>query len=247
MKGRLKRTEGIVLKHIPFKESSDIVYIITDRLGLLKAMAKGRRRPGSKLRNPLELFNRVELVVYMERGREIQLIKEASVIESIESYRISLNRLSTISVMAKVLIHYLEINTPVSEIYDFFLKYWKLAGDAEEDALPLFAYSFLFKFMKFTGHAPRLLVCAKCGRKEDLTYFDVEEGGMVCQNCRGEFSIRLNGDERRALKKLYFTEPQFLRNFSLPDNLRELILNYFEYHTGVKLGEVSNERSLNSD
>ena len=58
------KTEGFVLKTMLFKESSLIASIFTKKFGKIKVLAKGVRRPKSKLCGALELFNLDEIIFY---------------------------------------------------------------------------------------------------------------------------------------------------------------------------------------
>ncbi len=60
---RIYRTEGIVLRQLELGEADRILTLYTPQYGKLRAMAKGIRRPASKLRGHLELFTRTKLSV----------------------------------------------------------------------------------------------------------------------------------------------------------------------------------------
>jgi len=58
---RLLRTEAIVIKRVDFGEADKILTLYTPYMGKLRAVAKGVRRPTSKLGGHVELFTHSQL------------------------------------------------------------------------------------------------------------------------------------------------------------------------------------------
>ena len=51
---RLYKTEAVVLKHIPIGEADRVITLFTPDLGVVRASAKGVRRPRSRMAGHLE-------------------------------------------------------------------------------------------------------------------------------------------------------------------------------------------------
>ena len=69
---RIYRTEAIVLRRSELGEADRVLTIYTPQWGKLRTIAKGVRRPASKLRGHLELFTRAKLL--LARGRNLDVI-----------------------------------------------------------------------------------------------------------------------------------------------------------------------------
>ena len=79
----LKRTRGIVLGHIKYKESSIIVKVFTEEFGSSSFIVNGVRSSKSKgkaaLYQPLTLL---DLVIYYKESKELMRISEAKMASS---------------------------------------------------------------------------------------------------------------------------------------------------------------------
>jgi DNA repair protein RecO (recombination protein O) len=74
------KTEGVILKRSDFGEADRILTIYTNRHGKIRAMAKGVRKITSRKGGNLELFN--HCVLFLARGRNLDIVTEAQVVNS---------------------------------------------------------------------------------------------------------------------------------------------------------------------
>ncbi|MBP6979819.1 DNA repair protein RecO [Candidatus Curtissbacteria bacterium] len=77
---RSYRTKAIIVSRRRFSEADRIVTFFSPELGLHEAIAHGIRKPTSRKSGSLELFNLVSL--YIIKGKSIDIISEASIIDS---------------------------------------------------------------------------------------------------------------------------------------------------------------------
>src|SRR5688572_10286100 len=76
---------------------------------------------------------------------------------------------------------------------------------------PLIVSSFYWKLLRLEGLSPMLECCVSCGENGELVAFDLNEGGVLCNNCRSGLPITsealqllrrtLGGDLARVLKE----------------------------------------------
>jgi len=74
----LIRTEAIVLRSIPFSETSLISTLFTKEKGKMSVMAKGARRPKSRFGSTLQPLSVVQAVIYYRPTRSLQTISECA-------------------------------------------------------------------------------------------------------------------------------------------------------------------------
>ena len=74
---RIYRTSAIVLSRFDLGEADRVLTLLTPEEGKLKAVAKGVRRPGSRIGGAVEPFAELELLLV--RGRTFDVITQASV------------------------------------------------------------------------------------------------------------------------------------------------------------------------
>ncbi|HEX6140365.1 MAG TPA: DNA repair protein RecO [Candidatus Limnocylindria bacterium] len=70
-RARLYKTEGIVLRSMDLGEADRVLTVLTPRLGKLRVIAKGIRRPRSRLGGGLEPFSDVHLVLAVGRTFDV--------------------------------------------------------------------------------------------------------------------------------------------------------------------------------
>ena len=76
------KTEALIIKTIPFKETSKIVRMYTRDKGKIAAIAKGASRSKSNFRGKLDPLNYIESIVYFKESREVQTLGEIDLIKS---------------------------------------------------------------------------------------------------------------------------------------------------------------------
>ena len=238
MKRNLLKTEGVVLRSIPYKESSNILTLFTKEMGKIKVIAKGRRRPKSRLRAPLEMLTVSELIIYAKDDREIQIVKEASLIRSYEIFRENYRRFLFGCRLAQITDTFLEINSPIPEVYNLFIQSLDLISFSPEQTLPSILSGFIIKVLSILGHKPILEKCVKCGGKASLNYISIKEGGTICENCRDkvEDATFYSAKFIRTLRMLLYHPQNTLCNFELESMaLEEFLSKYIEHCTGYSI------------
>lgn len=85
-------SEGIVLNRHSFGEADRILSVYTKTNGRVSLMAKGVRRPASRKRGHIELFNLVKFQAISGNGMD--LMTEAEVVDDFKEIRSSLKKVS---------------------------------------------------------------------------------------------------------------------------------------------------------
>lgn len=88
---RTYKTEGIVLKRVNLGEADRILTIYTKHYGKIRALAKGVRKLTSRKGGNVELFN--HLVLFLVKGRDLDIISEVQLLNSFRSWRKDLNKI----------------------------------------------------------------------------------------------------------------------------------------------------------
>jgi DNA repair protein RecO (recombination protein O) len=92
MHQRSYTSEGVVLARRNFGEADRILVLYTKNFGKISLLAKGIRRPKSRKRGHVEVFNKIKFQAVSGRG--LDLITEAEVVEDFSEIRGSLKRVS---------------------------------------------------------------------------------------------------------------------------------------------------------
>lgn len=150
----LKKTQGIVLSAIRYKETSIIVKIYTRELGLKSYLINGVRTQGNKskiaLYQPLTLL---DLVVYDKDNGGLQRISEAILHQAHQRIPFDFTRTGIALFITEVISKSIYENYQNESLFDF-LKECILHLDSNEVHLGQFPLVFLIEKASFLGFAP---------------------------------------------------------------------------------------------
>jgi len=175
------QTEAIIIKKIKLGEADRILTLYTPYLGKIRAVAKGVRRPRSKLAGHLELLT--HSLVSLARGRNLDTITGSQTINSFLPVKSDL-QLTSYALYATELVdqftaEHIE-NYPLFQLLLETLHQLCQAGNNE-----LALRYFELHLLNQVGYRPQLQQCVSCRRTLEPTTnsFCPGAGGMLCPNC----------------------------------------------------------------
>ena len=179
------KATAIVLKKTKLKEKDLILTMLSSTGQQLRAVAKGAQRPGGSFAAKLEVFSVVDLMLY--QGKSLDTITEARMVESNESCRSDLTRLSYGAVMAELVEKTALEGQEMPVLFSLTCTALKSLGVVQEPLLPFVSAAYLIKALSFLGYKPSLDYCTICGTPVDATssnsVFSITAGGCVCAEC----------------------------------------------------------------
>lgn len=183
---KLYRDEGIVVRTYKLGEADRIVVLLTARHGKVRAVAKGARRPKSRLGGRVEPLTNLSLLLY--QGRELDIVSQAETIETFHSIRRDLGRMTNGLAMAEAVEQVATEGQPQQALYRM-LRGALAALDRQPAAL--LVAGFYWKLLAVDGAQPVLECCASCGTTDSdrLTAFDLHAGGLLCRSCRSGVAV----------------------------------------------------------
>lgn len=196
--------EAVVLRTIKLGEADRIVTLLTPGNGKVRAVAKGVRKTKSRLRGRVDVLTQVKVLCW--RGRELDVINQAEVVDHFKAIRADLDRLAVAQTMLEVVDHLALEREPMPELYKLLVGALRTLDGA---ASPVLLASFLWKALALEGVGPSPDRCAVCGQVVELVAFDPGEGGLLCRSDRRGQAVApetvallgrvLGGDLRGAL------------------------------------------------
>ncbi len=177
-------TEAIVLSRFDYGEADRILTLITPGGGKLKAIAKGIRRPTSRIGGSLEPF--AELRVALAQGRTFEVVTQVSVIHPWLNLRDDLVSFGTASYLAELANGTLEERHASESVYLLLKRAYEIldAGMAPGRV----ARWFEMHLADELGVRPEVDRCVECGRllEADERYRWMPPlGGVLCERCPG--------------------------------------------------------------
>jgi DNA repair protein RecO (recombination protein O) len=177
-------TDAIVLSRFDLGEADRVMTLITPGGGKLKAIAKGIRKPTSRLGGSLEPF--AELQLALHRGRTFDVVTEVHVGHAWLRLRDSLESAATAWYLAELADRSLEERHAAEPLYSLLKRAYELldAGMAPSRV----ARWYEMHLADELGVRPELDRCVECDRmlEADEAFRWVPPlGGVLCQRCPG--------------------------------------------------------------
>ena len=110
-------TNAIVLKRIPYGDTSLICRMFTEEMGKVSILAKGAWRPKNTSGPLLEPTNHIHIQFYNKNTRDIQILKDAGFIQLFPSLRNSLGRI----ILAFAIVEIIDKSTLESNPYPIII------------------------------------------------------------------------------------------------------------------------------
>jgi len=151
MKPRSYTSEGIVLARRNWGEADRILVIYSKNQGRISLIAKGVRRPKSRKRGHIEVFNRVAFQGAIGRG--IDIMTEAEVINDFKEIRKNLKKVSLAYYFCEVIGKITHDGEPNIEVYNLLVE--NLGNLKTAKRLKILRLGFILKLLTLLGFWPK--------------------------------------------------------------------------------------------
>jgi DNA repair protein RecO (recombination protein O) len=201
------KCRGFVLNTAPFKESSLIASVLTNKLGKVKLLAKGVRRPKSKMCGAMEPFSFDEIIFYKREFKDIYTVSDAVIVDSFPEVRSDPYKVSG----AMVLCEFFDKTLPVEETntaaFSEFFRFLKNLRKAGRHVVRALVVAYLLRAFTGSGVMPHLDDCVRCHKPlnngNGNVDFSVGAGGIVCSKHHDDSVILLSRQTIDALRNTY--------------------------------------------
>lgn len=178
-------TDAINLKSYNLSEADKIIVMYSKDKGLIRGVAKGVKKPKSKLGARMDLL--VANTLMLHKGRNLDTICQAEVVNSFYKTRQDIDKICYSSYVTEVVHNFGIEEDPCSEvIYNLLYKTLNTISSAENKVEILLAViKFQLKMMIESGFAIEFdkCLCCHCDVEEETMYLVPHIGGIVCKNC----------------------------------------------------------------
>jgi len=227
------QTEAIIIKKIKLGEADRILTLYTPEHGKIEGVAKGVRRPKSKLAGHLELLTYSN--VRLARGRNLFTIIGSQTIDSFLPLKNDL-WLTSYGLYAADLINQFTVsNISNPALFQLLLDTLCLLSRADNPDLTL--RYFEVHLLGLVGYRPQLQECVSCRvtLQPVTNAFCSSAGGIICPNCRyghsGSFLISV--DALKVLRLFQRSSSDIVRRLKisseLSQELKSSLASYIRY------------------
>ncbi|MFO7675102.1 MAG: DNA repair protein RecO [bacterium] len=183
---RIARDLALCLRVRPHRESSKLVTFFTRSSGRLTGIAKGARRPKSRLGAALEPFALSEVTWYWHEQKTVYTISDAALARAHPGIPAEPARFLAAEQFAEFLLRATREHDANEALFRLGVVYLGELEAASGPAIAGLAVSFLLKAASFAGFRPEVRKCLGCGAAAGCGEgwrFDPGRGGAVCPDC----------------------------------------------------------------
>lgn len=230
---RSYQTEAIIIKKIKLGEADRILILYTPDRGKIEAVAKGVRRPKSKMAGHLELLTYSQ--VQLARGRNLDIVIGSQTTDSFMPLKNDLWLTSFGLYAAEVINQFTAEHIANPPLFQLLLEVLRRLSRAENTQLTL--RYFELHVLELVGYRPQLQECISCRMELQPVEnaFCPGAGGILCPTCKYEqptaFSISVDALKvLRLFQRSNFEIVNRLKVSSeLSQELKTVMFSYIRY------------------
>ena len=175
----LKRTEGIVIRTVPYGEADLIVTYLTPDFGILKVFAKSPRKFKSRFGGSLEPLTQSKISFWGREDATLPRLTQSDILNSFQPLREEFSSFLKLSEILELILSFLPERDANKMAYALLLNTLHTIAEKQNDTLLM--TSFKIKFLHLVGFAPRLDSCGRCG-KHGYSFY-LAQGSIMCEGC----------------------------------------------------------------
>ena len=223
----LIKTRGIVFQSVNYSDTSLIVKIFTEALGLQSYMVKGARSVRSKQKiayfQPLSL---IDLVVYHKENRQIHNIKEIRSAYAYKHIPFDIHKQTILLFLNEILHKSIREEGANEALFSFIYNslHW---FDLEREEYLNFHVFFLMQLTKYLGFYPKII-----SAHGSSGFFDLEEGTFV--NVQPVHNYYISQHELEDFRALLNQSIEDVKRLPIGTKRRrrllDILISYFQLH-----------------
>jgi len=231
-KPRNYQTEAIIIRKTKLGEADRILALYTPKLGKIQAVAKGVRRPRSRMAGHLELLTHSK--ISLVRGRNLDTVTGTQTIDSFLPLKSNLELSSQGLYATELVDRFTADHVENQPLFRLLLDTLGRLCEGRKNELAL--RYFEVHLLNAVGYRPQLMQCLSCHQalKPVENHFSPNVGGVLCPKCGGKqpsSPLSVN-----ALKVLRFLQDSGYENASrlkvdaaLSQELEQVMRSYLRY------------------
>ncbi|MEC9308571.1 MAG: DNA repair protein RecO [Chloroflexota bacterium] len=174
-------TRGLVLKNTPFGEADLLVSLYSREFGKIRALAKGTRKPTSRMVGHLEPLTILDLSLF--RGRNLDTINQAQIVNNLSNLKSDLSQISEGLYVCELMDGFGNESNSNIELYQVAIETLEnIDRDHQQD---LSLRWFEIHLLRTSGFKIELETCIQCNCdiEPQQHRFSPDSGGVLCLHC----------------------------------------------------------------
>ncbi len=239
----IKKVEGIIVREIDYKENSKIINIFTKDLGIIGVIAKGCKKPDSKISS---YTNKLTFgffhLSYKEKG--LSTLIEVDIINSLRNIKRDISLISYATFITELVtqVYKHEENNNIYTLYIDSLKKINEGYDYQ-----VITNILELKLLDFLGIRPSIDSCVSCGKTNDIVTISSYKGGYICKDCLTS-EVIVNLKTIKLIRMFFYVDITKIEKIDISETIKEEINNfideYYDRYAGLYLKSKSFLKNL---
>lgn len=225
------KTHGIIIKKTNSGEADKVLTIVTPNYGKIQCIARGSRKPKSKLNGHLDLFNLSDFNLVHGKGYDV--ITGCMTIQSFKRVKNALDQTARMYSAAELLNRLVLTSQKDEKIYFLLKEYLEFCDShlpRDESRRDFTSWSFSIKLFDALGVFPELTNCLACRQpisSSTESYISAYMDGIFCKKCRTENNdlTEINIYLIKLFRFFQSSEYSQITRLRLEKNIREQVRN----------------------
>ncbi|UAC50063.1 DNA repair protein RecO [Bacillus aquiflavi] len=233
----LQKCEAIVIRTTDYGETNKIVTLYTREWGKVGVMARGAKKPNSRLAAITQYFTYGYFL--LQRGKGLGSLQQGEIISSFRSIREDIFLTAYASYVVDLTDKGTEENKPNPYLFELLYQTLNYMNDGYD--LDILTNIFEMKKLNTLGLYPSLNECSFCGSTEGNFSFSIREGGFICHRCltKDPYHLKISPATGKLLRLFYYFDLTRLGSISVKketkQELKKVITAYYDEYSGLKL------------
>ncbi len=228
---------ALVLRKTKLGEADMILTLLSADGRIVRAVAKGMRKPTSRFAGRLEPGSVVDLM--LARGRTLEVVSDARSVDLHSGLRTEYERSTAASVVLDVLDKIAVEGQTEERLFGLACATLSAIERADPGRLRATVTAFLLKAMAMHGYRPHLDSCVSCAcSARGRIGFSLEAGGVLCPTCGGS-APQMSASSRELLSWLLASTMDTIAGTELParevSETFALMRQFVTYHLPARL------------
>ncbi len=231
---RVYQTQAVVIKQTGLGEADKILTLFTPDLGKVKAVAKGVRRPGSKLGGAVEPLT--HSLMTLAKGRNLDIVTQSQIIDGFATLKSDLWKVSCGFYVLELVDAFAVEGSANRDMFELALDAFRYLCQ-DEDGGDTILRHFELHLLSMVGYCPQLHRCVGCSSSigSQRNFFSAEQGGLLCSCCGSRdgsshiLSLRALKVLRLWQKSSYPEASRVKVDGKLAEELQQVISQYIRY------------------
>lgn len=233
----LQKIEGLVLRTTDYGESNKIVVIFTRENGKIGAMARGAKKPNSRLASVSQPLTYGHFLVMLGSG--LGSLQQGEIIHPLKSIKQDIFLTAYASYLVELTDKATEERKRNPYLFELLIQTLTYMDDGLDPQVLTNIYE--MKLLNSFGLYPILDGCAICKETEGTFAFSIKEGGFICHRCihNDPHHLKISPSVARLLRLFYYIDIHRLGSINVKDEtkreIKKVIDAYYEEYSGLQL------------